>query len=323
VKAIVMDSYGGPEVLKQKEVAVRQPGAGEVLVEVAAAGVNFMDTGTRRNRPAGLTTLPLIPGVEGAGRVIATGDAVTHLKAGDRVAWYFVWGSYAKQLVAPAAQLVPLPDDMSFETAASLMMQGLTASHFVTDVHAIKAGQVALVHAAAGGVGTILTQIIRILGGSVIGRVSNRAKAAVAAASGATDVIVDREGHFADEVLRLTHGRGVDVVYDGTGAESLADSMRVVDFHGTLALYGPLFDEAMPPIDPWSLPKSIRLVYPVVMHHVRTRDALLERSMQLFGWVRQGALKVHIGQRYPLAEAAQAHRDIESRRTVGKLLLIP
>jgi NADPH2:quinone reductase len=322
MKAIVMTAHGSPEVLRLEDAEIRQPGPGEVLLDIVVAGVNFMDTGTRRGFSGGRTDFPLTPGVEGAGRVAALGDGVTCVKVGDRVAWYHVYGSYAEQLVAPADQLVPLPDDIDFETAAGLMMQGLTASNFAFEAHAVKPGDTALIHAAAGGVGLLLTQIVRLLGGKVIGRVSNPGKVALALEAGANEVIVDGTGKFADEVMRLTGGVGVQVVYDGTGAESFRDSLRVVDFHGTLALYGPLFEQAIPSFSPWSLPKSIKVTYPVVMHHVRTRDRLMKYSAQLFDWVRTAKLKVNIGRRYPLGDAAQAHIDIHSRRTTGKLLLI-
>lgn len=320
MKAIVMTAHGGPEVLALEEIEIGMPGPGEALVKVAVAGVNFMDTGTRRG-VSGVTALPFTPGVEGAGTVLAVGEGVTEVKPGDRVAWYFIWKSYAQQILAPVDQLVPLPDDIDFDTAASLMMQGLTASHFVFESYAVKPGDVALVHAAAGGVGLMLTQMIRKLGGTVIGRVSSADKVALARAAGASEVIVDREGKFADEVLRLTEGRGVDVVYDGTGAEGFGDSIRSLAFQGTLVLFGPLTGPTMDPLNVWSLPRSIKITYPIVMHHVRTRDALLARSRQLFDWVRSGDLKVHVGKRYPLAEAARAHADIESRKTTGKLLL--
>ena len=323
MKAIVMTAHGGPEVLRLQDVEVGKLGPGEALVDIAAAGVNFMDTGTRRGFPGGKTDLPLTPGVEGAGRVAAVSEGVTNVRVGDRVAWYFAWGSYAEQVIAPADQLVPLPDDIDFETAAGLMMQGLTASNFVFESHVVKPGDTALIHAAAGGVGLLLTQLVRLLGGMVIGRVSNAGKVALAKEAGANHVIVDGAGKFADQVLRLTDGVGVQVVYDGTGAESFEDSLRVVDFHGTLALYGPLFDQPMPPFNLWRLPKSIKMTYPIVMHHVRTRDRLIKYSTQLFDWVRAGKLKVKIGHRYPLAHAAQAHSDIHSRRTTGKLLLLP
>jgi NADPH2:quinone reductase len=322
MKAIVITAHGGPEVLRVQDIKIGKPGAGEALVDLAVAGVNFMDTGTRRGYPGGRTDLPLTLGVEGAGRVAALGEGVTSVKIGDRVAWYYIWGSYAEQVIAPADQLVPLPDDIDFETAAGVMMQGLTASNFAFEAHAVKPGDIALIHAAAGGVGLLLTQIVRLLGGTVIGRVSNPGKVALAKEAGANEVIVDGTGKFADEVMRLTAGGGVQVVYDGTGAESFQDSLRVVDFHGTLALYGPLFDQAIPPFSPWSLPKSIKITYPIVMHHVRTRERLVKYSAQLFDWIRTGKLKVNIGRRYPLADAAQAHIDIHSRRTTGKLLLL-
>jgi len=322
MKAIVMGTHGGPEVLMLKDIDEPRPGPHEVLVDIAAAGVNFMDTGTRRG-VAGPTDLPFTPGVEGAGTVAEIGEGVTNASVGDRVAWYYAWRSYAAKVVAPADQLVPLPDDIDFETAASLMMQGLTASNLVFETHVVKPGDVALIHAAAGGVGLLLTQMVRALGGTVIGRVSSEDKVARAKEAGAENVIVNRDGKFIDELLHLTGGRGVDVVYDGTGAESFEDSLKSVDFHGTLALYGPLMDPPLPLFKLWTLPKSIKVTYPIVMHHVRTHEALIKRSQQLFAWVREAKVKVHVGHRYPLAGAAQAHADIESRRTTGKLLLIP
>ena len=322
MKAVVMTVHGGPDVLKIEDVTIDAPGPGEALVEVAFAGVNFMDTGTRRGT-AGVKDLPFTPGVEGAGTVLAVGAGVTQVLPGDRVAWYFAWKSYAQQLIAPVDQLVPLPDDIDFAAAASVMMQGLTASHFVFESHEVKPGDIALVHAAAGGVGLLLTQMIRRLGGSVIARVSSKEKAAAAQAAGAEEVIVDREGAFADDVLRLTKGRGVDVVYDGTGAESFEDSMRSLTYHGTLALFGPLFDPPLPPVDVWRIPKSIKVTYPVVMHHARDRETLVRRSQHIFRLMRSGDLRVHIGGRYPLSRADQAHADIESRKTIGKLLLVP
>ena len=201
-------------------------------------------------------------------------------------------------------------------------MQGLTASNLVFESHPVKPGDVALVHAASGGVGLLLTQMIKLLGGEVIARVSSEAKVALAREAGADHVLVGRGDEIGDKVLAITAGRGVDVVYDGTGAESFRTSLDLVDYHGTLALFGPLM-EPLPPIDPFSIPKSIKITYPVVMHHVRNRDALLARSRQLFDWMRSGQLRLHVGQSYPLAAAADAHRDIESRRSTGKLLLKP
>ncbi len=322
VKAIVIEAHGGPEQLKLKEVHLPAPGPGQALVEVAAIGVNFMDVGTREGYRRGNTRLPLTIGVEGAGRIAALGTGVTGLEVGDRVGWYFVWGSYAGRIIAPAESLVPLPDDIDFETAASLMMQGLTASHFVFDSYAVRPGDAALVHAAAGGVGLLLTQMIKLLGGTVIGRVSSPDKVEIARTAGADEVIVSGIGDFAKEVLRLTGGEGVHVVYDGAGAETFRDSLASLRHHGVLVCYGPLM-KPLPPIDIFDLPKSVLVTYPMVMHHVRTHEALVQRSNQLFEWVREGKLKIRIGSRYPLAEAARAHQDIQSRRTTGKLLLVP
>jgi NADPH2:quinone reductase len=322
MQAIALETYGGPEQLRLRDLPSPQPGPGEVLVDIAAAGVNYMDVGTRQGFLRRVLPLPLTPGVEGAGRIAAVGAGVTDLRVGDRVAWFYAWGSYAQQMVAPAAALVPLPDDIDFETAAGLMMQGLTASHFVSETYAIKPGDTALVHSAAGGVGLMLTQMIRLLGGRVIGRVSSPDKIEIAKAAGADEVIVSATGDFADEVLRLTGGEGVHVVYDGAGADTFWGSVAALRHHGVLAYYG-LLIKHLPPIDLTTLPKSVLVSYPTVQDHVRTRAALLARSNQLFDWVRQGKLSVRIGGRYTLANAAQAHRDIESRRTTGKLLLLP
>lgn len=319
MKAIVMHEYGGPEVLALGDVQLPEPGPGQALVRVMAAGVNFMDTGVRR----GLATargLPMTPGVEGAGIVLATGPQVDEVRVGDRVAWFYAPGSYAEQLIAPVSQLVPLPEDIGFDHAASLMMQGLTASNLVFQVHPIKPGDVALVHAAAGGVGLMLTQMIKLLGGKVIGRVSHADKVDAVLEAGADYVVIGSAGNIASQVLRLNGGRGVDVVYDGTGAEGFDESVGLLDYFGTLALYGP-FMSPIAPIDIFTMPKSIKLTYPSVMHHVRNRDALLERSRQLFNWFSSGKLKTRIGKRYGLSEVEQAHRDIESRRTTGKLVV--
>ncbi|MGM5028298.1 quinone oxidoreductase family protein [Tardiphaga sp. 862_B3_N4_1] len=322
MQSIVIREHGGPEVLRVEALPEPKPSYKEVVVNVAAVGVNYMDVGTREGYARGNTTLPLTPGVEGAGTVIAVGADVTCLKVGDRVAWYFVWGSYSEQIVAPASALVPLPDDIDFETAAGLMMQGLTASHLVFETFAIGPGKTALVHSAAGGVGLLVTQMIKLLGGRSIGRVSSNEKIEAAQSAGANAVITSTAQGFADEVLLLTEGEGVNVAYDGSGATTFWGSVAALGYHGVLAYYGPLF-APLKPIDVTDLPKSIHVTYPIVMHHVRTRSDLLRRTKQLFDWIRAGDLKVKIGGRYSLADAAQAHRDLQSRRTTGKLLLFP
>lgn len=321
MKTIRIEAHGGPEQLKLYEGPSPAPGPGQALVQITAAGVNFMDIGVV-NGMYQLEPLPFTPGVEGAGRIVALGEGVDHLRVGGRVGWFFVLRSYAEQIAAPIDALVPLPDTIEDETAASLMMQGLTASHFATETHAIKRGDIALVHSAAGGVGLMLTQIIKLLGGQVIGRVSNERKAEIARAAGADHVIVESGGAFADEVRRLTNGEGVHVVYDGAGADTFQGSLDSLRYHGVLAYYGQTI-KRLPPIDLLELPRSVHVTYPRVHHHVLTREALLTRSRQLFDWVESGQLKVNIGQRYPLADAAQAHIDITSRRRTGKLLLIP
>ena len=218
--------------------------------------------------------------------------------------------------------LVPIPDDIDDATAAAIMMQGLTASHFATETYAIKPGDIALIHSAAGGLGLVLTQIVKIRGGNVIGRVSTKEKAEVARKAGADHVIVESGGSFAKEVMRVTAGEGVHVVYDGAGADTFYDSLASLRYHGVLAYYGQTI-KRLPPIDLLDLPKSVLVTYPSVMHHVRTHRALLARTAQLFHWIRNGQLKIHIGGRYPLADAAKAHTDLEARKTIGKLLLVP
>jgi NADPH2:quinone reductase len=321
MKAIVMHAFGDPEVMSVEVIQLAEPGPGQALVRVMAAGINFMDTGTRRGLGAAWS-LPMTPGVEGAGIVMAIGPGVDEVSPGDRVAWHYVPGSYAEQVLAPVSQLVPLPDAIDFDTAASLMMQGLTASNLVNKVHAIGPGDVAFVHAAAGGVGLMLTQMIKLRGAKVIGRVSQADKVDAVLAAGADYVVIGRTSNIVGQVLRLTEGQRVSVVYDGTGGEGFAASLSLLDYFGTLALYGP-FMSPVAPIDIFSIPRSIKLTYPSVLHYVRSRDALLERARQLFAWVASGKLKTVIGQRYSLAQAEQAHRDLESRQTTGKLLILP
>ncbi|MFJ7797268.1 quinone oxidoreductase family protein [Pseudomonas sp. NPDC096950] len=321
MKAVVVNVHGGPEVLAVEEVQLAGPGPGQALVKVMAAGVNFMDTSSRRGLGAA-SQLPMTLGVEGAGIVLAIGPDVKEFSPGDRVAWYYVPGSYAEQVIAPVSQLVPLPDDIGFDSAASLMTQGLTASNLVLQVYPMKTGDVAVVHAAAGGLGLMLTQMIKLLGGKVIGRVSHADKVDVVLRAGADYVVIGRAGNFASQVLRLTDGKPVNVVYDGSGTEGLHESISLLDYFGTLALYG-RFMGSIAPVDIFSIPRSIKITYPSVMHHVRTREALLERTRQVFAWFSSGKLRTAIGHRYSLFEAGQAHRDIESRRSTGKLIISP
>lgn len=322
MKAVVMKGVGGVDMIEAVEWPERNPGPGEVLIDVAAAGVNFMDIGVRRGLAWTDMPDPKVLGVEGAGCVAAIGEGVREFKVGDRVAWVYVPGSYAERVVAPADALVQIPDAIDDRTAAAVMMQGLTASHFATDFYPVQPGDIALVHAAAGGLGQLLTQIVKLRGGDVIGRVSSDAKIGAARHVGADHVVVDSEGRFAEEVLNLTDGAGVHVVFDGSGPATFAGSLAALRRSGTFCWYGPVLG-GPGAIDVMSLPKSIKLGYAVFSDHIPTPVLLRERTARLFDWIMQGKLKVEIGGVYGLGDAARAHLDMESRKTTGKLLLIP
>lgn len=322
MKTIVMNRTGEPDMLEFVERSETAPASGQVLVQVTAAGVNFMDIGVRKGMAWREISDPKVLGVEGAGRVLAVGDGVEHFRPGQRVAWVYAPGSYAERITLSADALVPLPDGIDDRTAASVMMQGLTASHFATDFYPVQPGDVALVHAAAGGVGLLLTQIIKLRGGHVIGRVSSADKIAVAGEVGADHVIVDTEGRFAEEVVRLSGGEGVHVVYDGSGPKTFQASLDSLRRSGTFCWYGPVLG-GPGPLDIMSLPKSIKIGYARFFDHIYTPALLRARTSLLFDWIVKGNLKMRIGGVYPLAEAARAHADMESRATTGKLLLIP
>lgn len=320
MKIISMETTGSPDVLRLREAEDPQPGPGQVVVDVSAIGVNFMDIGTRRGMNA--MPLPLAPGVEGAGRVAAVGEGVTDLAVGQRVAWVFAWGSYASKVVMPATSAVRVPDDIDDRVAASLMMQGLTASHFATDFYPVQQGDIALVHAAAGGLGQILSQIIKLRGGTVIGRVSSESKVRAAKAAGADHVIIDADGDFAATVLELTDGEGVHVVYDGSGPATFDGSLSSLRRAGTFCWYGPVLG-GPGGLDIMSLPRSVKIGYAVFFDHIHTPKLLRERTQRLFDWVREGKLVIAPATEFALADAARAHAAIESRATTGKLLLIP
>lgn len=322
MKAIIMTGIGGVEVLDFVDRPDPMPGAGEVLVAVAAAGVNFMDVGVRRGIAWQEMPDPKILGVEGAGRVLALGAGVDRFRVGQRVAWVYAPGSYAERVVVPADALVHVPDAIDDRTAAAVMMQGLTASHFATDFYPVQPGDTALVHAAAGGLGLLLTQIVRLRGGRVIGRVSSETKAAAARAAGAEHVIVDADGDFAAKVLDLTNGKGVHVVYDGSGPATFQGSLDALRRSGTFCWYGPVLG-APGPIELMRLPRSVKIGYAVFSDHIHTPALLRAHTARLFDWIASGALRVHVGGSFPLAEAADAHAALEGRGTTGKLLLIP
>jgi NADPH2:quinone reductase len=317
---IFIEQYGGPEVMAWTELPDPAPGPGEVLVRLVVAGVNYMDTGVR-SMPTPTWSVPSVLGVEGVGHVEALGAGVHDLAIGDRVAWHYHKGSYAELVAVPADRVVKVPAALDNETAAAVMMQGLTANHFTTESYPVRPGDTAVVHAAAGGVGLMLTQMIKARGGTVIALVSRQEKVAVAEEAGADHVLVWSGGGFEGQVRELTGGRGADVVYDGGGAPTFRSSQLALRPHGVHAYYGPFI--GVPSLTPIDLPSSILLTYPAIADHVRTRESLLARTGEVFDFVAKGQVVPRIGARYPLADAAQAHRDIESRRTTGKLLLIP
>ena len=322
MKAVFMNGTGGREMLEHVERPVPVTGPGQALVDLAFAGVNFLDIGVRQGMAWTDTPNPKVLGVEGVGRVVAVGDGVEGIAPGQRVAWVYAPGSYAERIAIPVTSLVPVPDAIDDRTAASVMMQGLTASHFATDFYPVQPGDVAFVHAAAGGLGLLLTQIVKLRGGQVIGRVSSDEKVAAANEAGADHVIVDVEGRFAEEALRLTDGEGVHVVYDGSGPKTFQGSLDVLRRSGVFCWYGPVLG-GPGPLNIMSLPKSIKIGYAIFFDHIHTPELLRARSAQLFDWITEGKLRVRIGGEYPLADAARAHADMESRKTTGKLLLVP
>lgn len=319
MRAVVLEELGGPEVLRLKEQPDPQPGPGELVVDIDFCGVNFMDIGTRVG--FGLAgDLPLVPGVEGAGRVSALGEGVSGFAIGDRVAWVYAYGSYAEKIAVPVDQVVPVPDDIPSDIAAAMMMQGITAHHFVTESAPLAEGETALVHAAAGGVGRMITQLLKLRGARVIGLVSRAEKVPVAKAAGADEVLISSDGDFVDRVKELTGGEGVNAVFDGGGASTFWPSTEVLRRVGTLVYFGPLIGD-IPTVRMLDLPKSIKVTYAVFADHIHNRELLLKHTGDLFDKIREGKLRIDITGRYPLGAAEQAHTDIESRRTHGKLLL--
>jgi NADPH2:quinone reductase len=319
MRAIQVAAVGGPEVLKLVDVPVPEPAAGQVLVKVEACGVNFIDTYLREGRYP--VPLPFVPGQEAAGTVTALGAGVTGFTVGDRVAFNGTRGTYAEFACAPAAELLHIPTGMSTEDAAAVLLQGLTAHYLAHDTYRIQPGDTVLIHAGAGGVGLLLTQMAKRLGARVLTTVSTDEKAALSRAAGADEVILYTQTSFLDEVKRLTDGKGLPVVYDSVGKTTFEDSLRCLRPRGVMALYG-ASSGAVPPMDPIRLMAgSLFLTRPTLKDYVATRAELERRAAEIFGWVASGELKVRIGHRYPLAEAQQAHRDLEGRRTTGKVLL--
>lgn len=322
MKAVRIETHGGPEVLRVVELPTPKPGPGQVLVGIEAVGLNFIDTYQR----SGLYQLPLpaVLGQEGAGRVVSLGADVKTLKVGDRVAFAHVMGAYADSVVIAADRLVPVPDGVTSQVAAAVLLQGMTVQYLVTDTFGLKPGHTCLIHAAAGGVGLLLIQVAKLKGANVIGTVSTPEKAQLARGAGADHVINYVEEDFEPAVRQLTGGRGVQVVYDSVGKTTFAKSLNVLAPRGMLVTFGQS-SGAVPPFDPLLLSQrgSLFLTRPVLGHYIATRDELLARADETLGWVADGRLKVRIDSEYPLAAVADAHRRLESRKSAGKILLIP
>jgi NADPH2:quinone reductase len=320
MRCIQVDAPGGPEAMRLVDVPAPAPGPGQALVRLAASGVNFVDVYFR----TGLykADAPVRLGSEGAGTVEAIGSGVTEVAVGDRVAWAMIRGSYAEQAVVPAAMLVPIPDDIDFVTAAGILLQGMTAHYLTQSTFPLKPGDACLVHAAAGGTGALIAQMAHAAGARVFGTVSTDAKAAIAKAAHVDHVIHYTTEDFAAEVKRLTDGRGVDVVYDSVGQATFERSLISLRPRGTLALFGQS-SGPVPPFDPTILNAkgSLYLTRPSLAHYIATRDELLWRARDVFGGLQSGALTFRLQQTFPLAQAADAHRLLEGRGTMGKVVL--
>ena len=322
MKAVRVHKYGGPEVLTMDDIPVPEPKAGEARVKIEAIGVNFIDIYQR----TGLYPIqtPFTLGSEGAGVVDAVGSGVTEVRKGDRVAYSMVIGAYAEFAVVPAWRLVPVPVNVDAKSAACLMLQGMTAHYLTHSTYALKKGETALVHAAAGGVGLLLIQIAKQLGANVIGTVSTEAKAQLAKEAGADHVILYTQSDFLAEVKKLTDNRGVHVVYDSVGQTTFDKSLECLKPRGYLVLFGQS-SGPVPPFDPGKLGAkgSLFLTRPSLAHYTLDREELLQRANDLFNWTASGKLKLRIEKTFAMANAADAHRDLEGRKTTGKVILLP
>jgi NADPH2:quinone reductase len=323
MKAVRVHELGGPEVLRYEEVPDPVPGPRDALVRIEAAGVNYIDT-YHRNGLYKVAPPPFILGQEAAGTVEAVGTEVSEVEVGERVAYTNVLGAYAERAAVPAARLVAVPAGVTPRQAAAAMLQGMTAHYLATSTYPLAAGDTCVLHAAAGGVGQLLCQIARMRGARVLATVSTEEKAEVARRAGADEVILYTRQDFEAEVRRLTGGRGVQVVYDGVGQTTFEKSLACLAPRGLMALFGQS-SGPVPPVDPGQLMTrgSLFLTRPTLAHYIATRQELLQRAGDVLGWVAGGRLRLAIDRELPLAEAAEAHRALEARRTKGKVLLIP
>jgi len=322
MKAIQAKQTGGPEVLQFVDLPIPQPKPNEAVVKISASGVNFIDVYEREGRYK--VPLPFVLGQEGAGAVTAVGPEVKSVKPGDRVAWSSVRGSYAEYAAVPAERLVQVPQGVSDQQAAAAMLQGMTAHYLSHDTFPLKRGQTALIHAAAGGVGLLLVQMAHNIGARVIATVSTDEKAKLARQAGADEVILYTQTDFEAETKRLTDARGVDVVYDGVGKTTFEKGLNVLRPRGVMVLFGGS-SGAVAPFDLVQLSQkgSLYVTRPTLAHYIAATEELRARSSDVFKMIAEGKLKLRIEHTYPLADAAQAHRDLEGRKTTGKLLLIP
>ena len=320
--AIQVSETGGPEVLTPVERPIPQPKPNEAVVQIKASGVNFIDVYFREGRYS--TLLPFVNGQEGAGIITAIGADVTQVKTGDRVAYTATLGSYAEYAAVPANKLIRIPDELDFEQAAAAMLQGMTAHYLSHSTYELQKGETALVHAAAGGVGLLLVQMAKKIGARVIATAGTAEKAQLARDAGADECIIYTESDFEEEMRKLTGGNGVDVIYDGVGQATFNKDLNVLRPRGYLVLFGGS-SGAVPPFDLIKLSQkgSLYITRPTLGHYTATRQELEWRAGDVLKWVLNGDLKLRIHKKYSLKEAAEAHRDLEGRKTTGKLLLIP
>ncbi|MGE0593221.1 MAG: quinone oxidoreductase [Vicinamibacterales bacterium] len=322
MRAMRIHEYGGPDVLRDDDVPEPAPGAGQALVAVEASGLNFIDVYQRTG--AYPVPLPATLGLEGAGTVVGVGAGVTTVAPGDRVAWTGVPGAYAESAVVPANRLVPLPDGVTARQGAAIMLQGMTAHYLATDTYALQPGDTCLVHAGAGGVGLLLTQIARLCGARVITTVSTPAKAALSQEAGASDVVLYTQDDVEAAVKALTGNRGVQVVYDSVGRATFDKSLNCLAPRGMMVLFG----QASGPVPPFDLQVlaargSLFITRPTLNTYIASDADLRRRADDLFRWVGEGTLRLRTEHEYPLAQVAEAHRALEARQTTGKVLLIP
>lgn len=322
MKAVVVSELGGPENLVLTEVPDPEPGKGELLVRVGAAGLNFIDAYHR----TGLYDLapPFTPGQEGAGTVVAVGDGVDGFAPGDRVGWTNALGSYAELLLLPAEKAVPIPEGMSTDVVAAVMLQGITAHYLALDTFRLNVGDRCLIHAGAGGVGLLLTQIAKMRGAEVFTTVGSEEKAELSRRAGSDHVIDYSSVDFQEAVEVVAGAKALDVVYDGVGADTFMKGLDLLRPRGLMVTFGNA-SGPVPEIAPLLLSQkgSLFLTRPTMAHYLQSREEMLSRTSDLFGWVSSGRLQVRIGARYPMAEAAEAHRALEGRRTTGKVLILP